>query len=283
MSASLSSKRDLWKMKKTLFLFIIGFIVFSLFAFDIFLFPPNKSLFKFSRVVIIAEANDIQTSFPIIRAFQSKPYFHMIISLKPGKNKIPLIILKNGKAYRKTLILHYYPSNNYHGDGKKYQFHENEEIQSLCSQCHMTNKIKNNFCLNCHVDKKGDTPYKHEAFDPNDCTACHEEKTQEITVSCYDCHEQKPGRLHSPYANNECLLCHDPHGSSQKSLLLSDIRSLCTQCHLNENYQEFLHPVQRHPMESKNIFCTTCHNAHGSPFSFYFQYAPEVFCGKCHD
>ncbi|MCP2520129.1 hypothetical protein NLC26_03285 [Candidatus Aminicenantes bacterium AC-708-M15] len=271
-------------MRRLLLLFFISIILFPVSALDdIVLFPPDKSFFKSSKVTIVVKAESVQTSFPVVRSIQTKPYFHLLINLKSGENKIPLFIIKDGKAYKKTLTLHYFRSDNYQGEGKKYFFHKDEKIQNFCSQCHASDKMQDNICLSCHLEKKEEKSYKHEAFDPSDCSGCHEEETQEIVVSCFDCHEEKSGHLHSPYAINECFLCHDPHGTFQKALLISDVRSLCTQCHLSEDYREFVHPVHRHPMESRNISCITCHNPHGSPYSFYFQYAPEVICTKCHD
>jgi len=267
-------------MRRMTFLLAL-FICSPLLISNLIVFPPNHSFLKSKNVIIVAEAEEIYADPLPAKAFKTGQYYHVLISLKFGKNQIYLSIIKNGKETKENLILHYYPSDNYQLNGKTLQFHKSE-LSSLCFRCHIYDNFDKS-CLNCHTEKKQEFPFKHKAFDSSDCSIWHENKTQMIVANCNDCHEREKGRLHAPYANNECVLCHDPHGSSQKSLLLDNVKELCSQCHSVKSYNEFNHPVQNHPMESKKIYCTSCHSAHGSPFPSFLKFSSELICKKCHE
>ena len=85
------------------------------------------------------------------------------------------------------------------------------------------------------------SPTKPE--EPIQCASCHDVKTAATgTVigrakppkNCFTCHNEVDLRLaHShvlePLSN--CLMCHDPHGSTRPKLLIDTREKLCTQCH----------------------------------------------------
>jgi DmsE family decaheme c-type cytochrome len=79
------------------------------------------------------------------------------------------------------------------------------------------------------------------------CTSCHNvhdgskpkliraEWTNEL---CYQCHTEKRGPFlweHAPVREN-CLNCHNPHGSNHDKLLVSQMPWLCQRCHLNTRH-----------------------------------------------
>ena len=73
-----------------------------------------------------------------------------------------------------------------------------------------------------------------------ECQSCHASKQPEdfkkITVAetCFTCHEQSSfaaGHAHNDEVLAECVLCHDPHGSTEKFHLKMARETACKQCH----------------------------------------------------
>jgi len=73
-----------------------------------------------------------------------------------------------------------------------------------------------------------------------ECLNCHAEKQpgdfKKITVAetCLTCHEQKTfaaGHAHNDEVLAECVLCHNPHGSTEKFHLKMTRETACKQCH----------------------------------------------------
>ena len=79
------------------------------------------------------------------------------------------------------------------------------------------------------------------------CTSCHDvhdgSKPKLIRADwtnelCYQCHTEKRGPFlweHAPVREN-CLNCHNPHGSNHDKLLVSQMPWLCQRCHLNTRH-----------------------------------------------
>ena len=91
---------------------------------------------------------------------------------------------------------------------------------------------------------------------------------------CYKCHAEKRGPFlweHPPVEEN-CLICHDSHGSNHSKLLVRKIPLVCQSCHIEGHpgspYTN-LHSFQGTATSGKNRFfarsCLNCHtNVHGS-------------------
>jgi DmsE family decaheme c-type cytochrome len=79
------------------------------------------------------------------------------------------------------------------------------------------------------------------------CTSCHDVhdgskpkliKADYTNELCYQCHTEKRGPFlweHAPVREN-CLNCHNPHGSNHDKLLVSQMPWLCQRCHLNTRH-----------------------------------------------
>jgi len=105
-----------------------------------------------------------------------------------------------------------------------------------------------------------------------DCIVCHESKDASsdkvgliapVPGLCYGCHKEHlapDGWKHGPVARGECLLCHEPHKTKNKSLLNKPIPELCYHCHETET----LGLVANHADESY-AHCNACHENHASP------------------
>ena len=100
---------------------------------------------------------------------------------------------------------------------------------------------------------------------------------------CLKCHEEfkktlKQRSVHPLLKKGECIGCHDPHTSSHKKLLISDITTLCSSCHKNM--------VPDKARSSHKIViegnCITCHNSHGSDNRFILSKSANELCFECH-
>jgi DmsE family decaheme c-type cytochrome len=92
---------------------------------------------------------------------------------------------------------------------------------------------------------------------------------------CLKCHTEKRGPFlweHAPVREN-CMNCHDPHGSNHEKLLAAKQPYLCQRCHLNTRHPGTLYD-QRNSLGGPSITaasnravehaCRNCHqNIHG--------------------
>ena len=178
---------------------------------------------------------------------------------------------------------------------------------------HLINQKIPDLCYNCH-DEKTNKEYVHSPVQEGNCIACHsphassEEKFLlfEEKKLCLNCHNksiskelktivnikrllQKDNFIHGAIEMGGCSICHDPHTSENKFLLVSsfpagkyaipaktDSFALCFNCHDSEllekavtttatgfrNGDQNLHYL--HVNRNKGRNCTNCHNVHGS-------------------
>ena len=75
-------------------------------------------------------------------------------------------------------------------------------------------------CASCHNPHDGAQPKMLQADSVNEL--------------CYKCHAEKRGPFlfeHAP-VREDCVSCHEPHGSNHKRLLVQKLPNLCWNCHL---------------------------------------------------
>lgn len=137
----------------------------------------------------------------------------------------------------------------------------------------------------------------HDPVATNQCDACHQPKEGATAFQagprhefkragdkpelCYTCHDRlgEERFVHEPVKMGVCLLCHDPHGAEQASLLRVDTdRQLCGQCHrVTVDQGDHVHP----PVGDGT--CGACHDPHGSDHQKFLRAAPPELCLDCHD
>ncbi len=101
-------------------------------------------------------------------------------------------------------------------------------------------------------------------------------KADSVNELCFKCHAEKRGPFmweHPPVDEN-CLICHEAHGSNHRKLLTQKVPLLCQDCHGSEGSHATrpytnLHSFQGSATAGKNKFfarsCLNCHtNIHGS-------------------
>ncbi|MBL9208127.1 MAG: ammonia-forming cytochrome c nitrite reductase subunit c552 [Opitutaceae bacterium] len=149
-------------------------------------------------------------------------------------------------------------------------------------------------CLSCHQGGQH-TFWEGSVHATNNlsCSDCHNPmakvsttgllKKQGINETCYSCHQQQRSefakRSHMPLPEGKlsCVDCHNPHGSTSKTLLKMDsVNETCYGCH-TEKRGPFL---WEHAPVKEN--CMSCHNAHGSNHEKLLQVARPFLCQQCH-
>lgn len=123
-----------------------------------------------------------------------------------------------------------------------------------CNSCHTghSNLPKNlkmpqtELCFSCHRDIKAESgkqshhPIKEGKISCSDCHSPHGSfgdkamKADSVNELCYKCHAEKRGPFlheHPPVAEN-CLTCHNSHGSNHNKLVNQKTPNLCQSCHV---------------------------------------------------
>ena len=162
-------------------------------------------------------------------------------------------------------------------------------------------------CFNCHrnirsqVNKQSHHPLNEEFVGRQalKCSSCHNVmggfgtepvnsfsssgrsgtdkmlRADSVNELCYKCHAEKRGPFmweHPPVSEN-CLACHEAHGSNHSKLLVRKVPLLCQGCHNTGQHPATpytnLHSFQGSATSGKNRFfgrsCVNCHtNIHGS-------------------
>lgn len=151
---------------------------------------------------------------------------------------------------------------------------------------------KDNTCLECHNNIM-EYKQKHSPADES-CEKCHTSNgqahpkegvkgftfTKEMPLLCFSCHEMKVKKtLHQPSKDGQCLDCHSPHSSNNKSLLIQKkVSGLCNRCHdLGIKEEDVVH----NPVSGGR--CNKCHDPHQSDFNSFLSQEMPGLCFKCHE
>jgi DmsE family decaheme c-type cytochrome len=148
------------------------------------------------------------------------------------------------------------------------------EEPALCFTCHKR--------IRAQTNKQSRHPVKEGKVK---CSDCHNSmgtsntkgmiKADSVNELCYKCHAEKRGPFafeHPPVQEN-CLSCHEIHGSNHSRLLVRKVPLLCQSCHTVEGHRSRpytnLHSFGGSATARKNMFfarsCLNCHgNIHGS-------------------
>lgn len=134
----------------------------------------------------------------------------------------------------------------------------------------------NEVCFSCHAETRGQfrMPHRHPSGGGGlSCASCHDPHREERAMAsrpnakCLSCHEDKRGPWaweHAP-VTEDCMSCHNAHGSVAPGLVKSAQPFLCLSCH---SLSEDRHGAEVGGARFARAFysrCTACHGAiHGS-------------------
>lgn len=96
--------------------------------------------------------------------------------------------------------------------------HKSERAKSMRTSHHPVREGKMG-CSSCHNPHDGSTPKMV--------------KGDSVNELCYSCHTEKRGPFlfeHAP-VREDCITCHEPHGTNHKRLLTQKMPNLCWNCH----------------------------------------------------
>ena len=178
-------------------------------------------------------------------------------------------------------------------------------------------------CLDCHSDLI-ESAFQHKPASAS-CSECHQVNITDHTVNgarglmlnaevpqlCYSCHgdlkqiiDTSKNVHQAVLAEGQCTICHSPHSSDEKKLLVTGQKKLCLSCHNKDisedgkkvvnikkliSVSKVIHP----PVE--NSGCVVCHQPHASSNNYLLisafpkgNYAKATldnfaFCWECHD
>jgi DmsE family decaheme c-type cytochrome len=137
-------------------------------------------------------------------------------------------------------------------------FRRMDPSSALCSKCHLDVASRLNF--------PSHHPVGEGMLSCTDCHAPHGDRRVALgdrTQLCADCHQDHMGPWifeHAPVAE-DCMMCHNPHGSASYDLLDTSQPALCLSCHTVASF----HASPPSPGALFYTRCTDCHGAiHGS-------------------
>ncbi len=171
-----------------------------------------------------------------------------------------------------------------------------------CTGCHSVHSFQDEasllkvsqpkLCYTCHTDVKPAfaQPFHHKVDEGLiKCSDCHDphgtfqgkmvKSTADQNAICTKCHTETAGPFvfeHPVIKTEGCTTCHSSHGSPNPRLLnVSNINTLCLQCHSETNMGAFPHAVSpigpAHNQTAQYVACTNCHTQiHGSNASAQF-------------
>jgi DmsE family decaheme c-type cytochrome len=95
-------------------------------------------------------------------------------------------------------------------------------------------------------------------------------KGNSITEACASCHAEKRGPFLFEHAvgRENCVTCHDPHGSNNDRMLVAKQPMLCQKCHIHARHPATIYDATQTLNKSNRIMgrgCVNCHSmVHGS-------------------
>jgi len=161
--------------------------------------PTDQSVLETEEVQIIARAGEVWLDGKSLKERQTQGARQALsIRIPAGRHEL---IWKNGDALQKIQFAVTSSGNTaIPPDWKVYRAHP---PQAECQNCH-----------------SGENP--------------RDFKKATVAETCFTCHEQKAfaaGHAHNDEVLAECVLCHNPHGSTEKFHLKMTRETACKQCH----------------------------------------------------
>lgn len=182
----------------------------------------------------------------------------------------------------------------------KHRFQLMAEGAELCFSCHdedsfagktVHGPVAKGECIKCHNPHASDQERMLRKTIPDLCFDCHKRALKDakgkVLPSPKRTFEDEEMKLHPPFAEGECLYCHNPHASPNYRLLagfypeglyanFSKNEYVCFNCHGDDAFIEprtleetnfrngNLNLHYRHVNRKKGRSCKACHHHHGT-------------------
>ena len=177
--------------------------------------------------------------------------------------------------------------------GQQWTGSSHQSGQVSCADCHDVHATVDpvsvltdeaDVCYKCHMKQRADNlkPYAHPVRQGiMTCTACHDPhhstgdallKRNTVNELCWSCHTELRGPylFEHPPVSEDCLLCHEAHGSIQPAMLTRRPPLLCQSCHSQRGHPSGSYTKNGLPGNNPSAFvlngsCVNCHSQiHGS-------------------
>jgi DmsE family decaheme c-type cytochrome len=138
------------------------------------------------------------------------------------------------------------------------------EIMNLCTGCH--EKVAIEMSLPSHHPVPEGKIACTDCHDPHGTSQDFNLKGASVKALCVRCHADKKGPFlveHGTTLTDDCLSCHNPHGSINSSMTTYSQPFLCMQCHGGHHAPR--RPILTSATPAKKVFfgvCTDCHSTH---------------------
>lgn len=151
-------------------------------------------------------------------------------------------------------------------------------------------------CIDCHAKVLG----KKIIHGPVavGCDKCHKPNGKEhpledvegfslvekVPELCFSCHEMKKTdtHLHPPFADGNCLDCHEVHSSNEAFLISIKAPGLCLSCH-SDLGDIIKKSAQVHGAVKEKKSCVNCHSPHSSNENKLLIAKRKDLCLTCHN
>lgn len=131
-------------------------------------------------------------------------------------------------------------------------------------------------CFNCHKDVRSDVnkmshhPIIEGKVMCSDCHNTHGTLTKHMINAennnqlCYKCHADKrgPWLFEHPPVEENCAICHTPHGSRHENLLVERVSTLCQDCHTPHGTYDNRSAFSGTASNDRHFAARACMNCH---------------------
>jgi len=113
--------------------------------------------------------------------------------------------------------------------------------------------------------------FQHGPYGAKLCDGCHVRNSNNLIMPleelCTYCHvfELSGKKVHGPLASGGCTVCHDPHESQNRMVLVASAREFCLYCHERKDL------MKQDVHTDMQLECTLCHDAHSSKNAFLLK------------
>lgn len=130
------------------------------------------------------------------------------------------------------------------------------DTADMCERCHQ--EVKADFALPNHHPVPEKKVFCTDCHDPHGSNTEQDLRRDTVKATCTQCHSEKEGPFVYEHAdlNEDCRVCHRPHGSVNNNLLVLREPFLCLQCHPTHELGGTT------SAETKQAFYTRCSDCH---------------------